>query len=185
MDHEMDENDTKEYKYSLFLKLFMGHQSRLLGFILKLMPNYSVAEDILQDTTVTLWEKFSSFEEGTDFMAWAKQVARYKVMNFIKKNKNRSIVQFSNHVLEELSKDEPPLNSQNRYHDALENCVGKLEGNSRKVIRLRYMNKMKVQDIALQFDVNSNTLSKHISRIHYHLKRCIEQTLSAWNLTNG
>ena len=174
-----------DLRYSLFLKLFMKNQGELFGFIMKLLPNFSVAEDIMQDTMMTTWEKFASFEEGTDFTAWAKQIARYKVMGYIRKNKNQSMVHFCDDVLEDLANREPAHASQSTYFEALHGCVDKLNGHSREIVRLRYAKNMKVKEIAERLDTTCNALSKHMSRVHHSLKNCIERTMRAWDLTNG
>ena len=104
MSKEINNNNTNNAKYALFLKLFMKNQSNIFGFILRLIPNFSIAEDIMQETMMTVWQKFASFEQGTDFLSWAKQIARYKVMGYIDKSKSHSMVHFSDNVLEELAK---------------------------------------------------------------------------------
>ena len=185
MSKEINNNNINNAKYALFLKLFMKNQSNLFGFILRLIPNFSIAEDIMQETMMTVWQKFASFEEGTDFLSWAKQIARYKVMGYIDKSKSHSMVHLSDDVLEELANQESTIISQNTYFEALHACVDRLKGHSRKIVRLRYAKNMKVKEIAVQLNTTCNTLSQHMSRVHHSLKKCIERTLRAWDLTNG
>ncbi len=156
----------------------MEHQGRILGFILKLLPNYSAAEDILQETALVLWDKFSTFEENTNFMAWAKQIAKNKVLDYIKKNKVRSIVQFDAEIIQNLSEEEISNSADDKYSEALQECVGKLENKSKEVIRLRYIDRLKVKDIANRLGLSANSLSKHISRVHFLLRKCIEDKIS-------
>lgn len=185
MSQEINNSNANDPRYDLFLKLFMKNQGELFGFIMKLLPNYSVAEDIMQETMTTAWQKFVSFEEGTNYIAWVKRIARYKVMGYIGKSKSHSIVHFSDDVLEELANQEPAIVSQNIYFEALHGCVGKLKGHSREIVRLRYAKNMKVKEIAVHLDTTCNALSQHMSRVHYSLKKCIERTMRAWDITNG
>ncbi len=43
-------------------------------------------DDVLQDTLAVMWKKFDNFKIGTDFVAWGKTIARYKIMNHLKKS---------------------------------------------------------------------------------------------------
>ncbi len=185
MDQKTENQGSREDRYKLFLKLFRENEDVLFGFIMKLIPNYSVAEDVMQETMMVMWEKFDTFQEGTSFIAWAKQIARYKTIGHVRKSQRRSMVHFSDNVIEELANQEPSAASQNEYLEALQNCIHKLRDRSRKIIQLRYLKEMKVKDIASLMGLTHNALSKHMSRIHHSLKNCVERTLHAWDVTNG
>ena len=53
-----------------FSRLLVANQRRIYGFILTLVHDRSAAEDILQDVSALLWQKYDKFEPGTDFAAW-------------------------------------------------------------------------------------------------------------------
>ncbi len=63
-----------------FVRLLTRSQSSLYTYIYSLLPDANQAEDLLQETNTTLWQKASDFEPGTSFMAWSCQVAYYKVL---------------------------------------------------------------------------------------------------------
>ena len=70
-----------------FLELFTPHNRSIFHFILTLIPNWNDAQDVMQETSRVLWEKFETFEPGTDFVAWALTVARYQAMDFCKRRR--------------------------------------------------------------------------------------------------
>lgn len=185
MDQKTNNNGNRDARYRLFLKLFRENEDYLFGFVMKLLPNFAIAEDIMQETMMIMWQKFDDFQEGTNFIAWAKQIARYKVVEYIRKNKRRSMVHFSDNAVEELASQEPTIASQNTYFEALHNCIDKLKDRNRKIIRLRYTREMKIKEVAELMDMTHNALSKHMARIHHRLKKCIDRTLHAWDITNG
>ena len=63
-DHE---TDTRKR----LMLLMTRHQRQIFGYIYTLVPNRADAEDILQETSLVICEKFDEFKEGTDFVAWA------------------------------------------------------------------------------------------------------------------
>lgn len=177
-------NNASDHKYEYFLKLFMENQSKIYGFIMRLLPNYAIADDIMQDTLIIMWQKFPNFRQGSDFYAWSKQIVRFKVMDYIKNNKKRSMVNFSEDVIEKLSVEEYSNASQTVYDEALHNCIDKLKGSSRELIRMRYAGEMKIQQIAAKLDATYSSVAKQMSRIHHSLKKCVVKTLLAWDITN-
>jgi RNA polymerase sigma factor (sigma-70 family) len=78
------------------------HQSRLRGFARCLLVRPADVDDILQEINAVLWEKADEFQPGTDFWAWASQIARFKVLNHIRKLGRDRLV-FDETILEQLA----------------------------------------------------------------------------------
>ena len=55
-----------------FLVLFQQHERQIYGYILSLVPNIASADDISQNTSLRLWERFDQFDPNKDFGAWAR-----------------------------------------------------------------------------------------------------------------
>ena len=66
----------------LLFRLLLENRHRMYGYIFSLVRNRADAEDLLQETSITLWEKFDQFDPETDFIPWAFRVALWKVKNF-------------------------------------------------------------------------------------------------------
>lgn len=87
-----------------FGRLFVQHQSRIYGFIRSLVVHRADAEDLLQETASVLWRKFDEFRPGSNFLAWALQVARFQVMYFRQRQK-RDVLQFSDKFVDAVGAD--------------------------------------------------------------------------------
>jgi DNA-directed RNA polymerase specialized sigma24 family protein len=61
------------------MMLMTRHQRQIFGYIYALVPNRYDAEDLLQETSLVICEKFNEFEDGTDFVAWACQIAYWRI----------------------------------------------------------------------------------------------------------
>ena len=71
------DNETEGRKR--LMMLMTRHQRQIFSYIYILVPNRSDAEDLLQETSLVICEKFHEFEEGTDFVAWACQIAYWRI----------------------------------------------------------------------------------------------------------
>src|SRR4051794_41905793 len=60
------------------MALMTRHQRQIFSYIYVLVHNRSDAEDLLQETSLVICEKFNEFKEGTDFVAWACQIAYWR-----------------------------------------------------------------------------------------------------------
>src|SRR5918997_3057329 len=61
------------------MALMTRHHRQIFSYIYVLVPNRSDAEDLLQETSLVICEKFNDFTLGTDFVAWACQIAYWRV----------------------------------------------------------------------------------------------------------
>ncbi len=52
-----------------------------------------VVDDVLQNTNVVLWTKRNEFKHGTNFLAWAFNIARYQVKHQHGRNKRDGTVE--------------------------------------------------------------------------------------------
>src|SRR5215471_21300118 len=98
---DSDTNNETERRKRL-LVLMTKHQRQIFAYIYALVPNRYDAEDLLQETSVVICEKFSEFEEGTDFVAWACQIAYWRV-RYSRQKFARSKVIFQQELVDALA----------------------------------------------------------------------------------
>jgi RNA polymerase sigma-70 factor, ECF subfamily len=161
-----------------FLRLYQANERRIFGFILTLVPQWSEAEDLLQESTMTMWSKFDTFEAGTDFAAWALCIARYRVMNHRRKQRNQR-VQFSDEVLEALDERVRRATTElDTLREALGSCLRKLPDRDRDLIQLRYEYGATTRSVAQRIGRSTDAVYKALNRIHVQLLYCIRRTLA-------
>ena len=161
-----------------FLSYYVQNQKRIHGYILSVTSNWSDAEDILQDVTALMWQKFDQFEEGTSFASWGIQVAKYKILEHRRKSKKQ--IDLSEDVFEQLL--EYAEKRQSKYsttQNALERCLKKLSVNDYKLVQMRYMQNNSIKDMAMKLERPIHGLYKVMARIHSSLLLCVRGQLKA------
>ncbi|WNG54039.1 RNA polymerase sigma factor [Archangium gephyra] len=65
-----------------FQSYYERHAGRLLGYVLRVTRDRSLAEDVVQDVFTAIWQKASSYqaEQGTP-LAWMYRIARNKLVD--------------------------------------------------------------------------------------------------------
>src|SRR5215218_3077637 len=101
------------------MTLMTRHQRQIFSYIYVLVPNRADAEDLLQETSLVICEKFHEFREGTDFVAWACQIAYWRV-RYSRQKFARSKVVFDQDILDVVAKTASELVGElDDRHEAL------------------------------------------------------------------
>src|SRR5438045_5209041 len=122
---ELDSKNEAESRKRL-MALMTRHQRQIFAYIYALVPNRYDAEDLLQETSLVICEKFHEFEDGTDFVAWACQIAYWRV-RYSRQKYARSKVFFDRHVVDVLAQTAGEMSEEmDERHEALATCLQRL-----------------------------------------------------------
>ncbi len=163
-----------------FVELLTQNYSRIKSFIFCMVPNEADSEDIMQETTALMWEKFDQYKLGTNFIAWALTIAKYKILSY-QRDKNRNRIQFDDQVTEMIeTASKAKLANDNIVEKvtALKKCIQKLPKKERTIIQLKYSNGQSNRTLADNEGVSVPTIYRYLSKIYLNLLHCINQRLS-------
>lgn len=162
-----------------FVRLFTQSQRALYLFILPLVSCAADADEVLQETNVVIWSKWSSFQPGTSFVAWGRAIARLEVLRFRRRSSGRMHF-LADDVIEHLAAhaDAQPSDFDVR-RDALAECIGKLKDKDRELIRCRYESDTSGEDVAKRLGRPANSVYQSIGRIRRVLLECVRRRLAA------
>lgn len=171
------ENDAAQQ--AEYVSQIARHQAPLHAFIISLMPGVDGVDDVLQETNIVLWEKRKRFKPGTNFKAWAFQIARYKVMSHRHKMANLGVETLDEEVLELLGEHRKIV--QGELDDrmrALASCLAKLPDEQRQLIERRYLSDKPLATFAKEYGRSPESLGVTLFRIRGALKKCITGELN-------
>ena len=159
--------------------LFVRHSPVLRGFVVSLVPDFGVVDDILQDTFLTITAKAAEFEIGTNFVAWAKAIARFKVM-LARRAHWREINGISDEAIDALCASEPEADAAplERQIAALTCCIEALPPQTRRAVELRYQQAHSVPEAAERLGWTQGSLYVVLCRARAALRECIERKLA-------
>jgi RNA polymerase sigma-70 factor (ECF subfamily) len=170
---------TEQDRSSELVQLMMKHQRKLFGYILTLVPSRADAEDILQEASLTICEKFSDFESGTNFYSWACQIAYWKVRAARKKFATAKVI-FNEEVLEVISQTRIEMDEElDSRHGALSKCLQKLSERDRRMVLVRYESGHNVKAAAQSCGRTIQGAYKALTRIRKTLHDCVSLEISA------
>lgn len=114
--------------------LYDRYSGALYGVIIRMCKNEPLAQDILQETFVSIWQKIDTYDaEKGRFYTWAYRIARNKTLNSLRKSKD--LIQTDDLSVYENEQTEE---EGSRDFSALNGSIRKLEPHHQKAIELIY-----------------------------------------------
>lgn len=165
-----------------FTDLLSAQRTRLFAYICALVHNLRDAEDIYQETAITLWQKFDEYQSGTNFAAWARTMARLKVLEFLR-SKRRHHINFNARLSMELAETLAASDTASgadvaqTYHRALLDCMDRLTAMDQQLIARFYSRTCTLTEIAKQHGRSLQSVSNSLRRIRGILFDCIKQAV--------
>ena len=166
---------------ALVQSLFVQHLPALRGFVLSLVSDFSLVDDVVQETFLVVTAKAANFQRGTNFRAWAWTIARYKVLQTLEKNAPPAD-RFAPEILEALAAQETAetwFSDEQIQH--LAKCMESLAPKAREAVELRYQQAHRPPEIASRLGWTVESVHVALSRARVFLRDCVTQRMAEAN----
>ena len=148
-------------------RLYDNYSGALYGVILRICKDEANAQNLLQDTFMTIWEKSRDYNpEKGSFYTWAYRIARNKTLNFIRKN--NQLIQ-----VEDLSvyKDRKEDVKADIDLFKLKGSINKLDVHHQRAIELVYFNGLTHREAHKEMNVPLGTFKSYIRQAIKQLQK--------------
>ena len=167
-----------------FLALFLPEQGTVRAFIRSIVWNRATCEDLFQEVALVLWRELDRYDPARPFGAWARGVAAKTVLKSLRQA-NRVPMALSTEAMQALEAAfdqlafEETQRPASRQEDALRHCIERLPAKSQTLVRLRYQESLKVDEIATRVAASTEAIQTALSRLREKLQKCVERRLRA------
>jgi RNA polymerase sigma-70 factor (ECF subfamily) len=148
---------------------------RMLGVALRLLRRRALAEEVLHDAFVQIWQRAGSFDPSRgEGRSWIYAVLRNRALNILRGETRTDLVEdFEPMGL--ASEDASPEDVTLRLSDtsALKRCLEQLEPLRRKVILLAYVEGLSHGELAGRLGVPLGTTKSWVRRSLLSLRECM------------
>lgn len=164
-------------KHQQFAELFVRNEAAVYRYIVSMIPHRADADELFQQTNLTLWTIWDRYDAGREFLPWAFGVARNEIRNFLRRRHYQPAA-LSDELLEELTetrlKEHASLTDR---QEALSGCLGRLNAAQRELIDLCYGEERSMKLVAEQRGQTPESIYKTLQRIRDLLFDCMNRTL--------
>ncbi len=149
-------------------RLYFRHRDWVYSLAMRFCRNESDAEDVLQDTFRYFFGKFPGFELRCQLRTFLYPAVRNRSLDLLKKNRRLSAL--TNGQAEQIR---DTSESEDAGRTRVTEAVASLPEPQRDVVVLRFVDGLKLQEIAERLGIPSGTVK---SRLHNALRALREQS---------
>jgi RNA polymerase sigma-70 factor (ECF subfamily) len=169
---------SQDAKADDFVRDLTKNSQHLYTYIFGLVPVWSDADEIYQETSTLLWQKYDTFIPGTNFRAWACRVALNKIREY-RRARAKEPVCFSEAFIADVEQHLVDVADQgDQRSEALAKCLSKLIPRHRDLIARYYREGTSVKSIAESLSRTTDAVYKALNRIRGSLLDCVQHIVT-------
>ncbi|MCF8309747.1 MAG: sigma-70 family RNA polymerase sigma factor [Bacteroidales bacterium] len=155
-------------------QLIEKHENRIFAYILMVVKDKDLAEDIFQDTFIKVVNTLRSgnYKEEGKFLQWVMRIAHNLIIDHFRKEKRIPVMENSFEdfdIFDTLSPEDPSIEDKmvsEQIRRDVRKLIEYLPQEQKQVLKMRHYADMSFKEIAEQTDVSINTA---LGRMRYAL----------------
>ena len=152
---------------SSFQRLYEEFARRVFAYALTLLRDSHLAEEVVQETMITVWERAGTYSGGSRVSTWIFGIARHKVYDIIKGERRAAQENKVDVLMEDPA---PAIEREERVRGAIDS----LPPDQREIVFLTFYENLPYRAIADMLEIPEGTVKSRM----YHAKRKLAEALS-------
>jgi RNA polymerase sigma-70 factor (family 1) len=147
-----------------FRLLYDNYRHKVYAFIYHMTGSFAMAEDVVQDVFVQIWERKASLGDIENFNAYLHRLVRNKAIDSLRR------LSLEEDIIRERVNRAPAMSAAsderllyNELRRKLYLAVGKLPEQQRRVYRLSREEGLRQEEIAARLNIAVATVKKHLT----------------------
>jgi RNA polymerase sigma-70 factor, ECF subfamily len=163
--------------------LYARHHVRVYRFLLRLVHNEAMAEDLVADVFLDVWRKADRFAGRSQVSTWLLAIARHKALSAIRRPMTEVLDDDAAERIEDPADNAAAALEKRETHAALRNSLSQLSPAHREIVDLVYYHGRTIEEAAAIIDVPVGTAKTRMFYARKHLRSAMaargEATLEA------
>lgn len=160
--------------HSCIEKLIRRHQSRVFAYIIMVVKDKYLADDIFQDTFIKVINtlKSGTYKEEGKFLQWVMRIAHNLIIDHYRRSKRIPVVDVRDNdfdIFSTISLTDDSVERKliiDQIHEDVKKMIEYLPEEQREVLKMRHYDELSFKEIAEQTSVSINTA---LGRMRYAL----------------
>jgi RNA polymerase sigma-70 factor, ECF subfamily len=148
--------------------LYLRHHVRVHRFVMRLVRNQAVAEDIISEVFLDVWRQGGSFEGRSAVSTWLLAIARFKALSILRRKREDELDDEGATAVEDPNDNPETVVEKMDRSDILRQCLTELSREHREIIDLVYYHEKSVEEVARLVGIPEATVK---TRMFYARKR--------------
>ena len=156
-----------------FAELYHRYSSDIFNYSLRLVSRPSVAEDLLQEIYVAVWQSAGTFRGKSSFKTWLFRIAHNKSMSWLRSFYRTQELEFDESIIPDEGINPDTQSVLNWRAEMVQQALNELSPNHRAVIELFYFTGLSYQQISKVVGCPIGTVKSRMSHAIQHLNRIL------------
>lgn len=156
--------------------LFARHRLRVYRFVLRMVRDETLAEDLLSDVFLDVWRQADRFEARCAVSTWVLAIARFKALSALRRRRN---VELDDEMVATIADpaDDPEVALQHKNGaEMLRQCLIKLSPAHAEIIDLVYYHGKSVKEVAEIIGISDATVKTRMFYARKKLAQLVQDT---------
>lgn len=166
-----------------FSKLIEIHDKKLYGFILRIIKDEHIAQDILQDTFIQIYKNLSKFHLDKPFLPWAFTIAHNTAINYLNKIQKNSpyrlkddIDSYKQSIISCKSTNPEDIYINRELNLQLSDTINKLPKKYKDLIILKYFEGLTYTQISERLNLSIQKVESRLYMARQKLIKCLAKS---------
>jgi len=148
--------------------LYLRHNVRVYRFVVRLVADAALAEDVVSEVFLQVWRHADGFEARSRVSTWLLAIARYKALSALRARSHEQLDDGAAAAVADPTDDVETILADQDRRIIVRECLGQLSAIHREVLDLVYYHEKSVEEVAEIVGVPASTVK---TRMFYARKR--------------
>jgi RNA polymerase sigma-70 factor (ECF subfamily) len=159
-----------------FGELYNRLQRPLFGYLMKLVRDREMVEDVLNETLMEVWRQAARFEGRSSVNTWVFSIAHHRAVSRLRKKRETSLDEEQAAAIEDEGPTPDVRAESSDMSRLLAKLMERLSFEHREILHLAYYQEFSVQEIADALDLPPNTVKTRMFYARQRLKVLLEES---------
>jgi RNA polymerase sigma-70 factor (ECF subfamily) len=155
--------------------LYARHNVRVYRFILRIVGDTSVAEDLVSQVFLDVWRTAGQFEGRSQVSTWMLAIARFKALTALRNRRHEDIEQEEVLQIADTADTPEAVMDRNQTASTLRMAIGQLSPAHREIIDLVYYHEKSVEEVGQIIGIPQATVKTRMFYARKHLAELLKE----------
>lgn len=154
---------------------FARHHVRLYRYLVRLARNDALAEELVNEVFLTVWQKADSFQGQSAVSTWLFSIAHNRAISALRKRSDDALDESAAAMIADEADDPETVAMKADKGAALRRCLDRLSAEHREVIDLVYYQEKSVKEVAGIVGIPENTVKTRMFHARQRLSALLRE----------
>jgi len=162
-------------------EVFARHHVRVYRFILRLVRNAAVAEELTNEVFLEVWRNAGRFEGTSSAVTWMLSIAHHRAVSSLRRRREESWDERAAAALPDTA-DDPEVAAQKADKGTiLRRCLDALSPEHKGIVDLVYYHELSISEAAEVLQIPENTVKTRL----FHARKRLSELLERAGIDRG